>query len=83
MQIAPREVAIYFSEDITPADSTITVQDATGTRVEEGIARVDNGNRRVMRVSVGPLAAGTYKVIWRIQSVDSHRVEGTFTFRVP
>jgi hypothetical protein len=83
VQSAPREVAIYFSESITPADSTITVQDAAGTRVDEGNARVDSGNRRVIRVSVKPLAAGTYKVIWRIRSVDTHRTEGTFTFRVP
>ncbi|MSP32816.1 MAG: hypothetical protein EXR03_08360 [Pseudolabrys sp.] len=27
-------------------------------------------------------AAGTYKVIWRVLSVDTHRSQGNFTFRV-
>jgi methionine-rich copper-binding protein CopC len=33
-------------------------------------------------VSVPPLAAGTYKVLWRVLSVDGHLTEGEFTFQV-
>ena len=28
------------------------------------------------------LPPGTYKVIWRVLSVDTHRTQGDFTFRV-
>jgi methionine-rich copper-binding protein CopC len=33
-------------------------------------------------VTLPPLAPGTYTVIWRVLSVDSHITEGRFTFRV-
>jgi methionine-rich copper-binding protein CopC len=35
-----------------------------------------------MHVSLKPLRPGTYKVSWRVLSVDTHTTEGTFTFRV-
>jgi len=35
-----------------------------------------------LRVALKPLPAGTYKVIWRVLSVDTHRTNGSFTFRV-
>ena len=60
---SPREVSIYFSENIVAANSTITVQDAAGARVDDGNARLDSGNRRVLRVAIKPLPTGTYKVI--------------------
>jgi methionine-rich copper-binding protein CopC len=36
----------------------------------------------MMRVGLKGLGAGTYKVNWRVLSVDTHRSEGNFTFSV-
>ena len=35
-----------------------------------------------MRVSLPPLEPGTYTVDWRAVSTDTHRVNGSLTFRV-
>ena len=44
---------------------------------------VDPENPRLLHVSLPPgLNAGTYKVVWRVVSVDTHVTEGSFTFQV-
>jgi copper resistance protein C len=55
--------------------------DAGGAVMSTGKAQA-GADRRQLRVPLKPLAAGTYKVIWRILSVDTHRAQGDFTFRV-
>lgn len=76
---APREVALWFTENLEPAFSRVTVQNAAGARVDRGKTSV-SGNQ--MRVSLGALPPGTYRVKWRAVSVDTHATEGDFTFRV-
>jgi methionine-rich copper-binding protein CopC len=78
---APREVSIMFSERIKPSQDAITVHDAKGVRVDRDDIRLD-GNGRIVRASLQPLGPGTYRVTWRVQSSDSHTIQGTFTFRV-
>jgi hypothetical protein len=36
----------------------------------------------VLQVPLKPLGPGTYRVKWRVLSVDTHVTEGDFTFRV-
>jgi methionine-rich copper-binding protein CopC len=35
-----------------------------------------------MRVNVGSLAPGSYSVTWHALSVDTHKTQGSFSFRV-
>jgi copper resistance protein C len=76
---SPQEVAIWFTQKLEPAFSSITVRNAAGQRVEAGKTGV-SGN--VMRVPLKAIGAGTYRVNWRVLSVDTHRTQGTFSFRV-
>jgi len=76
---APREVTLWFTQKLEPAFSTITVTNSTGQRVDTGKPRV-NGNQ--MAVSLRSGGAGTYRVNWRVLSVDSHVTEGEFFFRI-
>src|SRR5262245_9827367 len=76
---SPREVALWFSEMIEPAFSTIEVRNEQGAAVLSGKAA---GGGPQLRVPVKTLPPGTYKVIWRVLSVDTHRTQGDFTFRV-
>jgi methionine-rich copper-binding protein CopC len=76
---APREVTLWFTQRLEPAFSTITVTNAAGQRVDAGKTRV-SGNQ--MSVSLRSGGAGTYRVNWRVLSVDTHRTDGSFTFRV-
>jgi copper resistance protein C len=78
----PKELKLYFSERLEPAYSRARVEDGKGARVDRDDSRVDRSNPLLLRVTLPPLAPGTYTVIWRVLSVDSHITEGRFTFRV-
>jgi copper resistance protein C len=75
----PREVSLSFTQDLEPAFSTMEVTGPSGQRVDEGKPRID-GN--VMRVPVRADQPGTYRVRWRVLSVDTHTTEGAFSFKV-
>ena len=76
---APREVTLWFTQKLEPAFSTITVTNPAGQRVDTGKPRV-NGNQ--MAVSLRSSGAGTYRVNWRVLSVDTHTTDGNFSFQV-
>jgi len=76
---APREVTLWFTQKLEPAFSTITVTNPAGQRVDTGKPRV-NGNQ--MAVSLRAAGAGTYRVNWRVLSVDTHTTDGNFSFQV-
>jgi methionine-rich copper-binding protein CopC len=75
---APPEVTLSFSQKLEPSFSSAQVRNSSGARVDQG-ARVDGS---VLHVPVKSLPPGTYKVHWRVLSVDTHTTEGNFTFRV-
>ncbi len=76
---APREVTLWFTQKLEPAFSSIAVTNAAGQRVDTGKTRV-SGNQ--MLVSLRSGSAGTYRVNWRVLSVDTHTTDGSFTFQV-
>jgi copper resistance protein C len=78
---SPKEVVLWFTEKLEPAFSSIEVRNEQGAAVNAGKATVV-GDRTQLRVPLKSLPAGTYKVIWRVLSVDTHRTQGDFTFRV-
>ncbi len=53
---APREVTLWFTQNLEPAFSRVEVSDASGARVDQGKAQVSGST---MRVGLKPLAAGT------------------------
>jgi len=77
----PKEVVLWFTEKLEPAFSSIEVRNERGATVSTGKATVV-GDRTQLRVPLKSLPPGTYKVIWRVLSVDTHRTQGDFTFRV-
>jgi len=79
---APNVVTLRFNERLEAAFSSVVIRDAEGKQVDKKDANVDKSDRRILRVSVPPLASGLYKVEWQVMSADTHKVEGDFTFRV-
>jgi methionine-rich copper-binding protein CopC len=75
----PREVALWFTQKLESAFSSITVTNAAGERIDTGKTRVSGSQ---MSVSLRPGGTGTYHVNWRVLSVDTHTTEGNFTFQV-
>lgn len=82
LRASPPVVRIWFSEAVEPAFSTIEVLNAAGQRVDQGVASVDPNNPTILGVAVKPLPPGTYKVIWRAVSVDTHTTHGSFSFTI-
>jgi methionine-rich copper-binding protein CopC len=78
----PRTVALWFTQNLESAFSTVEVLDANGARMNAGNAAVDAGDRKLLRVPVKALSAGTYTVKWHVLSVDTHTTEGNFTFHI-
>jgi len=83
VQTAPTEVSITFTEEVEPKFSTIEILDAKGKRVDQGPAKTEPNDAKILSVAVKPLTAGTYKVIWHaISSDDSHKTKGTYQFTI-
>lgn len=78
----PAEVLVNFSEPVEATFSSVVIRDAVGKRVDKADAHVDPKDRTTMHVSLQPLGQGTYIVVWRTLTTDTHRTEGAFTFRV-
>jgi methionine-rich copper-binding protein CopC len=79
---APAEITLRFTERIEPTFSTVQVIGPGGERVDAGDARVDAREPASLHVPLKTLTAGTYKVVWRVVSVDSHVTDGDFKFTV-
>jgi len=78
---APKEVVLWFTEKLEPAFSSIKVQNEQGVPMTSGKTTVSGGGTQ-LRVPLKTLPPGTYKVMWQVLSVDTHRTQGDFTFSV-
>src|ERR1043166_5870811 len=58
----PAEVRIWFTQDLEAAFSTLRVVDQGGAQVDQGNKTVDPADRTLLKVSLRPLAPGTYTV---------------------
>lgn len=75
----PREVNLYFTEKLEAAFCSVTVTGPSGQPVDFGKARVSGSQ---ISVSLKEAGVGTYHVIWRVLSVDTHKSDGSFTSEV-
>ena len=80
--MAPPVVTLWFTQDLEPAFSEVTVTNEAGLRVDLGNAHIPQGSPAELQIGLKPLPRGTYTVSWHVVSVDTHPTEGTFTFEV-
>ncbi|SFL64990.1 copper resistance CopC/CopD family protein [Streptomyces pini] len=81
---APRQVTLTFSESVSMADDAIRVLAPDGGRVDTGRVQNLSGGGEI-RHGTGlrdGLPEGTYTVVWKAVSADSHPISGAFTFSV-
>jgi methionine-rich copper-binding protein CopC len=76
---APRQLTMWFTQNLEPAFSSVQVTGPNGARVDAGKARI---SANTMRVGLRPSGSGTYHVHWHTLSVDTHTTEGSFSFHV-
>jgi methionine-rich copper-binding protein CopC len=82
VRASPAQVKLWFTQRLEPAFSTARVSDRSGKQIDKGDPQVDPADATLLRVSLPQLAPGTYRVTWRVLSVDTHVTEGDFTFDV-
>jgi methionine-rich copper-binding protein CopC len=79
----PTEVRVWFSETVQAGVSSIHVLDVSGKQVDKKDTHSDRSNRAVLCVSLlSALTPGSYKVIWRVTSADTHATSGDFHFQI-
>lgn len=80
---APTEIQLQCHKKIEANISHISVESRGGQAVaiEPAAADPNDKSAGVVRLAE-PLRSGTYKVNWRVISVDTHKVKGSFTFQV-
>src|SRR6516164_9545720 len=72
----PTVMRLWFTQELEPAFSWVTVTDKSGASVNDGLATIDPNNKSELTVKLKPLEAGTYTVKWHALSVDTHTTEG-------
>ncbi len=79
----PTEVRVWFSETVQASVSSIHVFNESGKQVDKRDTHSDRANRAVICVSLLPaLTPGSYKVVWRVTSADTHVTSGDFHFQM-
>jgi len=82
VQTSPTQVRLWFSERLELGLCSVRVVNERGKQVDTGDPQVDPAAPNQLHVPLAPLPPGTYKVLWRVMSVDGHATRGSFTFRV-
>jgi copper transport protein len=84
VQGIPSQVRMWFSEELNPSTSTVSVFNSANQRVDRRDARVSPDDAHRLSVSLpGDLSPGTYIVIWHTQSSDDgHVLSGSFLFKL-
>jgi methionine-rich copper-binding protein CopC len=78
---ATRSISLTFSERTVPAFSGFDVINSAGEKVVVQTSVAEDG-KTLTGTMARPLAAGAYRLDWRIASSDGHRMTGSYTFSV-
>jgi copper transport protein len=79
---SPTEIALFFNEFVDTVFGRIRILDSSGNDVQTVKPIRDASNQSIVRAPISQLEPGTYVVIWRVASADSHPVQGSFTFQI-
>ena len=79
---APVELRLVFSEGVEASFTTVALS-KDGVAVEVKNLATDGADKKTLVVTpAAPLAAGDYKVEWHAVSVDTHKSDGSYSFKV-
>ncbi|MNI19083.1 Copper resistance protein C precursor [compost metagenome] len=79
---APAQLRLEFSEGVEATFSKVTLS-KDGAEVPVKSVASEGSDKKILIVTpAAPLAAGAYKVEWHVVSVDTHKSEGAYGFKV-
>lgn len=78
----PDSVRIWFDGALEAAFSTISVEDASGARMDKGDGTVNPADLTLLEVKLPRLPAGAYHVRWEVLARDGHRTKGDYIFEI-
>ena len=78
----PEQVRLRFNEPVDAEFDPLKVYDAGGNRVDGDNARMDPDDARVLVADLEELPEGSYRVEWRVTSIDGHVIEDAYAFNV-
>src|SRR6201993_5004572 len=61
---SPPDVTLWFTQDLEPAFSGVTVTNEAGQRVDLGNVQIPQGSPAELQIGLKPLPPGTYLVSW-------------------
>jgi methionine-rich copper-binding protein CopC len=83
IKASPAQIKMGFSESLIGRFTGIELSDAKGRHIQTGPAVLDPHDNTKFVVPVKQrLTTGRYNVAWHAVSVDTHRVSGTYSFKV-
>lgn len=82
LQAAPGGVVLRFSERVGTSLGAVRVVAPDGSRADTGRVETRAGGKEVVAPLRDDLEPGTYLLLWRVVSEDSHPVSGASTFSV-
>lgn len=80
---SPRLIRLWFNEPVEAAFSTVTLETAKGKKLS-GLTKpkIAPDDAKQLIVELPALDPGTYKVRYRVLSVDGHIVDWGYSFRL-
>lgn len=78
-----KAIALHFSEAPMTRFSGVDLMTSNGAKIAASPATVAPNDRKTLTTALkAPLAPGAYKVNWRAVTADTHRVQGSYSFKV-
>lgn len=77
----PKNVQLWFSEELEVQFSSIVVTDQNGKRVDRNDISPGE-SKKSLQISLEDLSGGVYTVEWKALSTDEHTMKGKFSFTV-
>jgi copper resistance protein C len=82
LAISPAKIRLWFNEKLEPAYSTVKLLDSSHSVLATDAAVVDGENPKQISLAIPALKPGSYRVKYRVLSLDGHVVESSFSFTI-
>jgi methionine-rich copper-binding protein CopC len=79
---APKEIRLWFAENVDPRFSSISLLTSDSTKLAIGKPQGTDDPLSIASSVATPLPPGDYLVVWRTAGDDGHAVRGKFRFTV-